>query len=375
MGFPKGVYLYPLQFQMQDFYKQSDPQGVIFFFIGLGVLITVLVVVNIIRKKYNPPIMGGGGISGTTSTRHFSGFTLHRIANNIGLDREQTKMLEYVLKNDGVTDVERSINSPNLLDRHFKRTYRIIERSANTEEEAHERLSLLFSTRNILESASGGGDNITSTRQVPEKSAAVLSIGQESYPVKVISTKGDNLVVENPQNALGSPIRLPRGGKVILSFFTKSSKGFSFETRVLGTSDSADGPILQLVHSNQMKRLSQRRFRRKQAVIAANFYFVHVEDTGYRREKKMVVDKRRLTGNILDISIGGCSIKTNVPVNSGTRLKIEFIHTNGVTVAVLGQVLRTNRTGISTIMHIKFLKVPRRSLNIINTLVFDYADE
>ena len=89
----------------------------------------------------------------------------------------------------------------------------------------------------------------------------------------------------------------------------------------------------------------------------------------------MVVDKRRLTGNIIDISIGGCSIKTSVNVPSGQRLKIEFNHEGNVTVAVLGQVLRTNRSGISTIMHIKFLKVPRRSLNAINALVFEYADE
>jgi hypothetical protein len=372
MGFSREMYLYPLQ--LPNFYKQTNSQDLLFFIIGIGAFIAILIVINIIKKRYNPPGIGGG-IASSTSTRHFSGFTLHRIANNVGLSRDQAKMLEYVLKNDGVVDVERSVNSPTLLDRHFRRTYRIIERTANTEEEAQERFSLLFSTRNILESASGSGETVSSTRQVPEKSAAVLSVGQDSYPVKVISSKGDNLVVDNPQNALGTPVRLPRGGKVILSFFTKSSKGFSFETRVLGNADSADGPILQLVHSNQIKRLSQRRFRRKQMVISANFFFVRMEETGHRREKRMVVDKRRMTGNIMDISIGGCSIKTNVSVPSGTRIKIEFTPSGETAAAVLGQVLRTNRTGISTIMHIKFLKGPRRSMNMINALVFEYVDE
>jgi hypothetical protein len=376
MGFPKGFSprLYPLQFQMRDFYKQTNPRDAVVFFVGIGVLVIILVIVNLVKKRYNVPAIGGGGVA-AASVRRFSGFTLHRLANNIGLDRDQTKMLEFVLRNDNAADPARSINSPNLLDRHFKRAYRSIERSANTEEEAQERLSLLFSTRNILESAGSGGDSVTSTRQIAEKTAAVITIGQDSYPVKVISAKGDNLAMENPQNALGTPLRLPRGSKVTLSFFTKSSKGFSFESRILGTVDSPDGPVLQLVHSSQIKRLSQRRYRRRQAVIAAVFYFVYVEETGRRKEKKMVVDKRRLTGNILDISIGGCSIKTNVSVPSGTRLKIEFIYSNDTHVAVLGQVLRTNRTGISTIMHIKFLRVPRRSMNAINALVFEYADE
>jgi hypothetical protein len=105
-----------------------------------------------------------------------------------------------------------------------------------------------------------------------------------------------------------------------------------------------------------------------------SFYFVYVEDAGHKKGKKMVVDKRRLTGNILDISIGGCSIKTNVSVPSGTRLKIEFTYNNGMNVAALGQVLRTNRAGINTIMHIKFLRIPRKSLNVINALVYEYVD-
>jgi hypothetical protein len=380
MGFPGSILAswYPLQVQLQDFTRPRDPRSEAVAFIVLGAFaafIVVLIIVNAVKKKYSPSVLGGGSVGGAAAVRHFSSFALHRIANNAGLNRDQARMLEFVLRNDAVVDVERSINSAALLDRHFKRTYRIIERSANTEEEAQERLSLLFSTRNLLEAAGGGGGGISSTRQIPEKSSAVLTVNQESYPVKVVSSKGDHIVVENPQNALGTPIRLTRGGKAVLSFFTRSSKGFSFETRVLGVADAPEGRVLQLIHSNQVKRLAQRRFRRRHTVISASYYFVRLEETGRRKEKKMVVDKRRLAGNIMDISIGGCSIKTNVNVPSGTRLKIEFIGVNNINAAVLGQVLRTNRSGASTIMHIKFLKVPRRSMNAINALVFEYADE
>ncbi|MDR1319394.1 MAG: flagellar brake protein [Treponema sp.] len=364
------IHFYPLQ--LPTFYKETNPEDAVIFIIGVVVIVVILVTVNVVKNRYNIPALGGARSSGS-GPRRFSGFALHRLADNIGLDRDQSKMLEFVFKTDSVADPERSINSPTLLDRHFKHAYHVIERSANTDDEAQERLSLLFSTRNLLEANSSGG-GAASTRQLPENTAAVLGVGKDNYPVRVISTKGENLVIENPHNALGTPLRLPRGGKVILSFFTKSSKGFSFESRILGTADSADGPVLQLVHSNLVRRLSQRKFRRRQLVLPTNFYFVYVEDTGHKKGKKMVVDKRRLNGNILDISVGGCSMKTNVPVPSGTRLKIEFIHENGVNVAALGQVLRTNRTGISTIMHVKFLRIPRKSLNVINALVYEYVD-
>jgi len=129
---------------------------------------------------------------------------------------------------------------------------------------------------------------------------------------------------------------------------------------------------LQLAHSKQLKKLSQRRFRRKHAAIPCNFFFVYAESGG----KKLVVDKRRLTGNIMDISAGGCSIRTKMQMSGGTRLKIEFFQgDSGVSVAALGQVLRTNRSGINTIMHIKFLKVPRKSMNTINAFVYEYDDD
>jgi hypothetical protein len=89
----------------------------------------------------------------------------------------------------------------------------------------------------------------------------------------------------------------------------------------------------------------------------------------------MVVDSRRMTGSVTDISIGGCAIKTQISVPAGSRLKIEFDYTRGASpVAVLGQVLRINRSGIAnTVIHIKFLKVPRKAMNVINTLVFEYS--
>jgi len=341
------------------------------FFAVIGLIILILIILNLLKGKLPG---ASGSSSGGGSPRRFSIIALHRLAGSIGLDREQTKMLEFVLRSDSVTDPQRSLNSPNLLDRHFKRAYRLIERTSISEDELNNRLAVLFATRNIIDSSSGSAST-SSTRQIPENAAAVLVIDSVSYPVRVISSRGDSLVVENPMSSTGNPLILARGSKVSLSFFTKSSKGFSVETRVLGSSETADGPVLQLVHSGQIKKLSNRRFRRRQTVIATAFYLVHVTETGRKNERKMTVDKRRFTGNILDISIGGCSIKTTAPVNTGQRLKIEFTREDNSVVAALGEVLRTNRNGVSTIVHVKFLKVPRRSLNSINAMVYEYADK
>ena len=372
MNTPILFSMYLLQAVREFRMKTANSTEAMMFLISIGVVVIILVVVNVIRSRFKiPSLSGSQSVSGTP--RNFSIIALHRLTGNLGLDREQSKMLEFVLRSDGVTDLERSLNSPNLLDRHFKRAYRLIERTSISEDELNHRLAVLFATRNIIETNLGMADT-TSTRQIPANAAAVLTVGQTNYPIRVISSRGDTLVVENPSSSAGSPLRLPRGSKVSLAFFTKSSKGFSVESRILGAAETADGPVLQLVHSGQIKRLSNRRFRRRQTVISTSFYCVFVEDTGRRNEKKMIVDKRKFAGNILDISIGGCSIKTTAPLSSGQRLKIEFTREDNSIVVALGEVLRTTKAGVSTIMNIRFLKVPRKSLNSINAMVYEYTE-
>jgi hypothetical protein len=363
--------------QNVQYFKQDDPVAAMILGISVGALILISLVVGFVRNG----VRTGGGVSRgrtTVTPRKFNAFTLHRIANSYGLDKDQTRLLEFVFRNDAVSDPERVMRNATLLDKHFKRAYRTIEQNAETEEEVQDRLVRLFSLRNTIESASIGSTSTTSTNQIPENAAAVLSTGKESYSVRVVSAKGAFVVVESPKNALGTPVRISKGSKVMLSFFTKSSKGFAFDSKVVDTTDTPHGPGLQLSHAGKAKPLAQRRYRRKQVTAGCVFYFVFVETVkdGRKKVPKLMVDKRRFVGTVLDISIGGCSIKTSAPVEVGSRLKIDMDYSDDSTLTVLGQVLRTNRTGaIGTIIHIKFIKVPRRAFNNINALVFGYDDE
>jgi c-di-GMP-binding flagellar brake protein YcgR len=206
---------------------------------------------------------------------------------------------------------------------------------------------------------------------------AVLSAAKETYPVRVLNSKGDSVLVECPKNSLGSTIKIPVGAKVSLAFFTKSSKGYAFDSKVLGVQDNVKGPALKLAHAARIKPLVQRRFRRRQASAPCAFYLVTVREVkvGRKIERKMAVDKRRFTGTIMDISIGGCSIRTASTIQPGSRLKIEFEFADTPSLAVLGQVLRINKGGMNSTVHIKFLKVPSRAQNSINALVFEYTED
>ena len=369
-----GMYLFLLQ--DVKYFQEDDPKRVIPFLIGFGVIIVIGVLFNKLRSGVSPSVAGKSGKTRTQVTpRKFNAFTLYRIASAYGLDREQTKLIEYVFRNDAVADPERVMNNPALLDRHFKRAFRTIEKNSETEEDAQERLVRLFSLRNVIESASGSGG--PSSARVTENTPAVLTVNQESFPLKVISSRGQQVITEIPRNSLGTPIRITKGTRVTLSFFTKSSKGFAFDGHVMGTLDTDHGQGLQISHTGKVKSLVKRMYRRKHTAIKCEFFLVYLDDSeGKKKPPKLVVDSKKFAGTVLDISIGGCSLKTTAPVQAGSRLKIIIDCNDNYLINVLGQVLRSNRSGTAgTILHIKFLKVPRRAFNSISALVFGYDDD
>jgi hypothetical protein len=373
-GVLSGLHLYLLQ--DMRYFKEDNPVEATILVIGIGVTIITVMIINLFRNRVGGGV--GAGKAGGVTPRKFNGFTLRRIAGSYGLDRDQTKLLEYVFRLDAVSDPVRVMGNPALLDRHFRQAYRVIERNAESEEDAQLRLARLFSLRNSIEAAQGSGNVPSSTRQIPESTPAVLSTGKDNYPVKVISSRGDHILVEYPRTALGSPIHLSNGTRVVLAFFTKSSKGFSIDTRVVGTSDTSRGLALQLAHSGRIKTLVQRRFRRKQTMMMCVFFLVFADETKMGRKKvtKLTVDRRRYTGTILDISVGGCSMKTTAAIPVGSRMKITLDYSDNMTINMLGQVLRTNKSGAAgIIMHIKFLKIPRKAMNAINAMVFGFDED
>jgi c-di-GMP-binding flagellar brake protein YcgR len=322
----------------------------------------VMIILGIVKNR---AAATGAGVA----PRRFNGFVFLRIARSYGLNRAQKKMLEGIFRLDAVADPFMVMESAPLLDRHFKRAYQRLE---ETGEDAQEQLALLFSTRNAIESAQNTADAVASTRHIPVGAAATLTVGKETYQVRVTNAKGDSVLVECPKNSLGNPIKIPNGAKVSLSFFAKTSKGYSFESKVTGIMDTAKGPVLKLAHTSQVKPLASRKFRRRQTDIPCVITPVILKEERERRKlvRKMTLDSRRYSGSVLDLSIGGCSIRSSAAIQPGARIKIELARS----IAALGQVLRVNRRGMYTTIHVKFIKIPRKSQNLINAIVFEYAD-
>ena len=340
-------------------------RNAIIFMAGIIAVLIAVIIVNSLKKRV--PVMNENAtLTSAGAVKRYSSFTLQRIARKCGLNSEQTKMFDYVLRTDGVIDPERSLRSSDLLDKHFKNAYYAIEKNTGSEEEAQKKMSVLFSTRNVLET-NAPDIYITSTHQIPEYASVVLNTEDDNkYPVRLLSVKGDTVDVVYPGAASGGAVMLPKRAKLNVLVSIGNGNSLSFNTRVISTVEHKGLITLRLAHSGDVKYLAQRRYRRREASISCKISLVHTDG------KRLVVDKRSVSGDIMDISVGGCALSTKVQIPNGARIKVEYVQDKGNTVAALGQVLRTNRSKYTTILNVKFLKIPRKSMNTINAFVYGY---
>jgi hypothetical protein len=119
------------------------------------------------------------------------------------------------------------------------------------------------------------------------------------------------------------------------------------------------------------------RYKRVSVGIPVAFYVVIVTETrqGFKTVRKLSLADEKFLGNFLDISAGGCAIESEKcqGVKIGTRIKIDF-KLGKSDYAALGQVVSIEKRRSGIVLHTRFLKASEKSLNAINTFVFNYRD-
>ena len=353
-------------------YFSPNQGGAIPVLIFLGILVLIGIIAGIVQAvRKGPTSTSSRSQSGSGGKRTFSVIAFNRVAKAYGLNRREKKLLSYVFRNASVDDPERVLQRPTLLDRYFKMAYHAITKSMSDQNDINERLSELFSLRNMLDIAPVG--MISSTRQIEDDTPVMFTMDKKNFQSKVISTRDSSIVVACPTNNLGTLIRIPLGTRITVSFLTGINLGVSFETKMTETRQTPFGMGVAFPHTNKLRRLAQRKSRRKEFSMPCYFFVIITEQvgTGKAKKTKMTVDKQRIKAIMEDISAGGCSIKSPLMIATGTRLKIQLPYDDG-TITCLGQVLRVSREAMRLILHIKFIKVPQKSYNAINALVFDF---
>jgi len=301
-----------------------------------------------------------------------------RVARNMGLTKQQTQTLENLVTRYRIGNPYIIFSNTSQLDFILKKGMKEIDEKAAPEEiKEAEKLSL-FRVKQAIERNYKKKQVISTTRQLRSNQEVIIqSPTGEKYPSRVSSNLKDVLAIEVPKDRNGEPIRWKKWTPVKIFFWKPNGEGFSFTSKTMGYNNVGGSSSLLIQHKNNIIKAGQRRFRRKEVEKPVYFYKINIIETGIGKEKRkraVVNEKGRILGTMLDISSGGCSIKTNHPLDKDSLIKIEFETERRNMVTVFGKVRHLRRSApLGGIMHIMFTRISKRNLNKINTYVYDIA--
>ncbi len=356
------------------FVERSDPKSTWIFLIVVVSFVALLIIAGAVRSRR-------GRTLDPAQRRKFNRYVFRKMAKDVGLQKVHIDHLEYLIRVCKVKQPFLIFSNSGLLDDILRKGIYSLDQSRNIkEEERDKRLSHIFQIKQLIERNSKRGIGIKSTNLLKPGQSVILSPesgGQ--FSSKVVSNMRDLLACAAPKNKAGHDFRWTKGTPLRAHFWRESDAGYLFQSKVLGY-DTIKGVLCVLVqHSKTLRREQQRKFRRSALHRPCFIYPVDVVEVLHKRKtvrRAVVQTNRRLLGNLLDISGGGCSITAMSTLKQGVLIKMEFELNRLKRITVFGKVKRVrSQPTRGGIMHIMFTKLSSSYLNQIYSYVYDYTSQ
>ncbi len=354
------------------FLATADTKSIWIFGIVMLGFIILLVVGSIMSGRSQ-------GGRGKAQTQRYSKHIFRQMAKSIGLNKVQIEFLEKLVLATKVRQPMLIFSSAGLLDDVLKRgLYSIQNNREMSEEEKEKKISLIFQIKQLIESNFRKKIGIQSTHLVkPGQSVLIMPEHGGQFPSRVLSNLKDMLALLVPTDGAGNELRWKRGTRLKVTFWRDNDAGYSFFTKILGYNFIKGLPALFIQHSKTLRREQKRRFKRRALERPCFFFPISIMEvgTGRRKTKKAVIHERqKYLGTIIDISAGGCSIRTLNPLPKGKLIKINFEIERKVPVVAFGKVQRVRGEKLQGgVMHVMFTRVSSKNLNQIYTYVYNYT--
>ncbi len=297
-----------------------------------------------------------------------------RLASDFGLNPVQAKTLENLVHKYPVPNPYALFGNGPSLDLILQKALAEVGQQTQSDAVKEGHKLTLYRIKQVIEQNSQKKSIHGSAQVASGQEITLTGPSGTRYQSRVAAVLKDHLAVEVPVDDSGTQIRWKSWTPVQVFLVKPNGQGFSFETRVGGYNQIRGLECLLLKHSTTIQQAIQRRFRRKSVEKPCYFYAVQIMTVGSGREqaKKAIPQTKGALGTVLEVSAGGCSVKTSFPLAKGALIKIEFETDKNRQIAVYGKVKLVRKSQpLGGIMHIQFTQVSRQSLNHINSYVYE----
>lgn len=340
---------------------------------AITVYITIAIVGGFILLLYIGSIVGNQSNKNKIqkSKRKFK-----KMANKIGISPKQIELLENLADKYKIFPPSLFITVPSIYTVAMKKEIRSIAVGAYSPEAKEDYKFMFFSIKQKIDRNIGTGKMIKKSIQFSSgQNITIETASGHRYSSHVIANLKDFLCVEVPKEN-GLLVKFEKLEQVQILLWKKWNKGYTFESKITDFSTIKNKACIMLQHSDSFTFAKHRSFPRKNLnkICYYKINIVSAQERGKAMGKKAVIehtlDQRC---SVIEISAGGCSIKTKSNLKKGDLLKIEFNIKNKM--SALGKVVNFDKTGKNSIAHIQFTRMSKAYMNLINSYVYDIDEK
>jgi len=336
------------------------------------ILIVVVVVIALVFFIIARRSRTGTGSKQKARAEGAGWHNFYQIARMRGLSKSETEILKRLVVAYKLSKPTLIFTSMTILDSCIQRTIRKLSLQEVRGESQDNAINMYYRLRNKIARTRGTG-SITTTRAIPvgaQMRAMVQNHGTFSVSVN-----------RNEEEYLGITIPVLPPGKVVpwdkqkvkCSYWKEDDAAYVFITRVNDVIVTDELQSLCLKHTDKITRIQKRLYPRKSVRLPVFFSRMRIIEEGGK--KKAIVDKKDTHwGTIIDVSVGGLSVETAIPVNKNNYIRVEFELREDYKLIGYGKVKRIeqDRRRKTWIMHIQFTKLDKKHKNEIFSVLYNY---
>ena len=253
----------------------------------------------------------------------------------------------------------------------FKTTYHKLKNADAPDEDINE----LFKISYKIESFYSKSKQIHSTKQIPLSSTVnYITKDAEKFPFFLVKNTPDAFSLEIPEFFYHSPNRPKELDKIPFTYISKHGYSYHFSSRIIRFSPipNSDKFLMVINHCNNIYVQIQRHYKREIIECDAFFSPIRVSKNYRTSEDIFIHSDKQYKGKLINISGGGCCLKTILPIREGQNMGIR-IPSIGINSPIVGTIKKTRRlTDGKFALHIQFIQFSIEEQNKILAFVYKY---
>ena len=285
------------------------------------------------------------------------------------LSQKEQALLWKIFKKYHIVNIFYTIKDYENLSRYFK-SYYIEKKSEFSDDDEEVFFSLLFNIEKIC----SGINVIKSTKSIPQKTKLFYI---NNHGVKFSFDLEENtksfMFLKPSEQFIRETHKPEETEKILFTFTSETKMQYGFISRIIRYRRTQDGNLQLIIsHPNILYKQIKRNFKRRLTSKTVEFSSAKISEN----KKDFIFGEKQYFAKVTNISAGGLCLVTDLPIKQNQFLKINLSPFD-IQETVIGKIISTRNTikkGYYN-LHIKFVKISKKSQNKIQRTVFGYEQD